>query len=106
MKYLKKFEYNEEEYEIGDYVLVDLPLIKDYYFSYATNGIDDDHAIIIQVNDYKDDEHEDHYIVTYKLLFYNDKVLDEVRPIFIIRKLNNTESKDFVLKTNTNKFNI
>lgn len=117
MKYLKKFEYAYEEYEIGDYVLINWSLIRNNFSKFNTIEIDnfysnpntiemnEIYAKIIKYHKSKDDEDDD-YKNFYTISFSNHTELNDVTSKYIIRKLTETEVEVFHLQEVTNKFNI
>jgi len=99
MKFIKKFEmYDEEQkYNVGDYILIDIDKINIYNKRHGYNDPDDDLAIIIIY-----DTHEE---LPYTIKFYN-KSQYSIREDEIVRLLTPDEIEQFKIKRDIKKYNL
>lgn len=104
MKYIKKFEAITN-YEVSDYILLDIDKIKDNNKN-ASSYYEpiDNMAIITAVHNYQDAP----LWYVYDIEFYNGKDLDfnSITDEEIKRKLTTEEIEKFNLKVKTNKYNL
>ena len=105
MKYIKTFEWNEQLYNIGDIVKLDIKKILDHnkskgYTPDINISMFPAHSVGEIVRYYSDLEYP------YRLEFYDGSVFFDTDNEEILRKANTEEIKEFLLIKNLSKYKI